>query len=72
MPSEAGGNRALLLPDCDVEGETGFKELLWRLSEAGVVTRLAFTQNSHGGLMRGRQPEDLTEEEWRQIAAGLE
>ena len=68
---EAGGNRALLLPDCDEEGEAGFKELLWRLSEGGVVTRLAFTRNSHGGLMDGRQPEDLSVEEWDLIASGL-
>ena len=55
----AGGNRALLLPDCDRDGESGFKELLWRLAEAGVETRLGFTSDSHGGMMEGRQPEDL-------------
>ncbi|EMI16463.1 hypothetical protein RMSM_06621 [Rhodopirellula maiorica SM1] len=67
----AGGNRALLLPDCDEEGEAGFKELLWRLSEAGVQTRLGFTSNTHDGMMRGRQPEDLTDEEWAAIRETL-
>lgn len=67
----AGGNRALLLPDCDEEGEAGFKELLWRLSEAGVQTRLGFTSNTHDGMMRGRQPEDLTDEEWAVIRQTL-
>ncbi|TWT84335.1 hypothetical protein CA13_58120 [Planctomycetes bacterium CA13] len=28
---QAGDNRVLLLPDCDEEGEHGFRELLWRL-----------------------------------------
>ncbi|EMI57111.1 DNA primase [Rhodopirellula sallentina SM41] len=68
---QAGGNRALLLPDCDAEGEAGFKELLWRLTEAGVQTRLGFTSNTHDGMMRGRQPEDLTEEEWATIRQSL-
>ncbi|KAA1258614.1 hypothetical protein LF1_11360 [Rubripirellula obstinata] len=68
---KAGGNRALLLPDCDEEGEAGFKELLWRLSEAGVQTRLGFTSNTHGGMMRGRQPEDLTDEQWATIRQTL-
>ncbi len=68
---KAGGNRALLLPDCDEEGEAGFKGLLWRLTEAGVRTRLGFTSNTHDGMMRGRQPEDLTDEEWKQIRQTL-
>lgn len=68
---KAGGNRALLLPDCDEEGESGFKELLWRLCEAGVQTRLGFTSNTHDGMMRGRQPEDLTNEEWEAIRRTL-
>lgn len=68
---KAGGNRALLLPDCDEEGEAGFRELLWRLTEAGVQTRLGFTSNTHNGMMRGRQPEDLSDEEWAAIRQTL-
>lgn len=68
----AGGNRALLLPDCDEEGEQGFKELLWRLVEAGIETRLGFTSRTHDGLMKSRQPEDLTDEEWNAIVDQLQ
>lgn len=57
---QVSNNRILLLPDCDEEGETGFKDLLWKLAEAQVHTRLGPTSKSHNGQFVGRQPEDLT------------
>lgn len=67
-----GGNRIVLLPDCDDEGETAFKELLWKLSEHHVVVRLGCSSQMFGGLFAGRQPEDFTVDEWRQIDAALQ
>ena len=64
---QAGDNRVILLPDCDKEGEAGFKELLWRLAEQQVDVRLGFTSKTHDGIFAGRQPENLTNEEWKMI-----
>lgn len=60
-------NRILLLPDCDTEGETGFRDLLWNLSEAQVAVRLGVSSVMFGGRFAGRQPESFTDEEWREI-----
>ncbi len=59
-------NQVLLLPDCDKEGETGFKDLLWKLCEAQVEARLPWSSETHPN----RQPESLTQEEWNEITAG--
>lgn len=53
----AGGNRIVLMPDCDEEGESAFKELLWQLSEAGVDVKLGAaaacsTVDSPGGNLK--------------------
>lgn len=61
------GNRVTLLPDCDEAGETGFKELLWRLAEAQVDVRLAVSRTMFDGRFAGRQPESFTSEEWAEI-----
>ncbi|QDT64083.1 toprim domain-containing protein [Calycomorphotria hydatis] len=64
-------NRVLLLPDCDEEGEAGFKELLWKLTEQGLHVRLGSSSTMHDGKFTGRQPESFTDEEWTIIAAHL-
>ncbi len=57
--------RVVLIPDNDAEGEEGFKELLWRLSQRdGVTARLAWSSTMFGGAFAGRQPESLSFEEW--------
>ena len=53
-------NRILLMPDCDEEGEAGFKDLLWKLCEAQVQVRLGWSSRTHAS----RQPESITYEEW--------
>lgn len=63
----AGGNRIILMPDCDEEGETAFKELLWQLAEASVDVKLGMSSRMYGGKFAGRQPEELSDEEWRAI-----
>lgn len=67
----AGENRVLLLPDCDEEGEKGFQELLWRLNEQRVETRLGVSRAMFDGNFAGRQPESYTDEEWGRIDESL-
>ncbi len=67
----AANGRIVLLPDNDDEGETGFKELLWSLAERGLDVRLAWSRRSHGGQFNGRQPEDLTPEDWQSLMTHL-
>lgn len=60
--------RVILMPDNDAEGEEGFKELLWRLSQCeGVTARLGWSSAMFGGAFTGRQPESLSFEEWNVI-----
>ncbi|MEP3479752.1 MAG: DNA primase [Fuerstiella sp.] len=66
----AANNRVLLLPDCDEEGEAGFKDLLWKLNEQQIQTRLGISSSMNNGIFNNRQPEDLTEEEWALIVSG--
>ena len=60
-------NQVLLLPDCDEEGEAGFKDLLWKLCEHNVTVRLGITSETNNGKFAGRQPEDLTDTEFQQF-----
>jgi 5S rRNA maturation endonuclease (ribonuclease M5) len=68
---QAGRNRIVLLPDCDDEGESGFKELLWKLSERQVQVRLGCTRQMFDGRFAGKQPEDFTDEDWLMIDKSL-
>lgn len=63
----AADNRVLLLPDCDEEGETGFQPLLWRLNEERLHVRLGISSIMFEGTFANRQPEEMTEDEWRNI-----
>ena len=67
----AASGRIVLLPDNDEEGETGFKELLWSLAERGLDVRLAWSRRSHNGQFNGKQPEDLTPEDWQSLMTHL-
>lgn len=62
-----GGNRIILMPDFDEEGENAFKELLWQLAEANVDVKVGCTSRMFDGRFAGRQPEDLTDAEWTEI-----
>lgn len=68
---QAGGNRIMLLPDCDEEGEGGFKSLLWKLAERRVDVRLGCTSSMFDGQFRGRQPEDFSDEDWSMISDAI-
>ena len=58
---QLANNRVLLMPDCDEEGEAGFKDLLWKLTEANIHVRLGWSSKTH----LNRQPESLAQAEWQ-------
>ncbi len=62
----AGGKVSLLF-DADHEGDNGVKESLWLLAQRGLDVRLGWSRAMHGGQFDSRQPESLTEEEWRTV-----
>lgn len=64
---QVGNNRIMLLPDCDPEGETGFQPLLWQLAERTTNVRLGMSSQMFNGQFAGKQPEDLTAENWETI-----
>jgi len=64
-------SRVVLLPDCDQPGEDGFKELLWELNERGLDVRLGWSKVMHGAKFFGKQPEDLTDDEWTGLCLSL-
>lgn len=45
-------NRILLMPNCDEEGETGFRDLLWKLCEAQILVSLGWSSKMHVGRHR--------------------
>jgi 5S rRNA maturation endonuclease (ribonuclease M5) len=58
------GGKVTLLFDADDAGDEGVKEALWLLAQRGLDVRLGWTRVMHGGKFNGRQPENLTAEEW--------
>jgi 5S rRNA maturation endonuclease (ribonuclease M5) len=65
---EYAQGRVTLMPDND-EGTAGFKELSWQLMERGLSVQLAWSSTMHDGQFAGKQPEDITPEEWIVIDA---
>jgi 5S rRNA maturation endonuclease (ribonuclease M5) len=61
------GGKVTLLFDVDDAGEEGMKEALWLLAQRGLDVRLGWTRAMHGGKFNGRQPENLTAEEWETV-----
>jgi len=55
--------KVTVMLDLDAEGESGAKELVYRLSERALV-QLAWSPAMFGGRFKGRQPESLSSEEW--------
>ncbi len=58
------GGKVTLLFDNDDAGDDGAKESLWLLGQRGLDVRLGWARAMHGGKFAGRQPENLTAEEW--------
>lgn len=61
---EAAESQVVLLPDCDREGEEGFRDLLWKLNEASLNVRLGWSSTMFDGEFASRQPEQVTDAEW--------
>jgi 5S rRNA maturation endonuclease (ribonuclease M5) len=61
------GGRVSLLFDADAAGDEGAKEAHWLLAQCGLDVRLGWSQTMHGGKFAGRQPENLTNDEWANI-----
>lgn len=64
----ASAGRILLMPDTDEEGESGCRELAWRLLEEGIHVRLGWSRSMFGGQFTDREPEQLTPDEWLRLA----
>jgi 5S rRNA maturation endonuclease (ribonuclease M5) len=64
---QVANRRVMLLPDCDEQGEAGFKELLWRLAENGLDVKLGVSSQMFDGKFAEMQPEDFTSDDWNQI-----
>jgi len=47
------------LPDSDEEGENGFKDLMWRLAEQDVDTKLGWSRNVLDLQGETIQPENI-------------
>lgn len=63
-----GRGRAILLLDCDPEGENGAREILYSLAQRCDV-RLAWSDESHQQRFRGCQPEALSADQVASLAA---
>lgn len=61
------GGKVMLLFDADEAGDAGAKESLWLLAQRGLDVRLGWSRAMHGGRFEGRQPEQLTREEWEDV-----
>ena len=70
LAREVGCGIATIFLDCDLEGENGMKQALGYLAQLCPV-RLAWTSKMYGGKFKGRQPESLTIDEWREIEGYL-
>lgn len=57
-------NRIMLLPDCDEEGEKGFKDLAWQLISTGIEVRRSILNDT---TIQYHQPENLTPKEWAEL-----
>ena len=71
LAGEFTDKRVTLMLDNDVEGENGMRQALWELANQGVDVRLAWSRSMHAGAFADRQPESLTDEEWKAILGTL-
>jgi 5S rRNA maturation endonuclease (ribonuclease M5) len=59
--------RVSLLFDANGPGDEGAKEAHWLLAQRGLDVRLGWSQTMHGGAFAGREPENLTPDEWLNV-----
>lgn len=70
LARELAGGIVTVFLDCDDEGEKGMKQCLGYLAQLTPV-RLAWTSKMYAGKFQGRQPESLTDGEWKEIEGYL-
>jgi hypothetical protein len=69
---ECGYNRVGVMHDADGPGDEGAKETLWKLHERDVNAYLVWNRRKFDGKFTDRQPESLSDEEWRELAATID
>ncbi len=70
LAGAVGGGVVTLMLDCDAEGESGSRQAIVEIAQRCAV-RLAWSSAMHDGVFKGRQPESLRAEEWKQVRAFL-
>jgi len=70
LARDLGADCVTLMLDCDEEGILGTHQVLPLLAEK-VPVRLAWSSTTAGGKFKGRQPENLTTEEWQELVAAF-
>jgi 5S rRNA maturation endonuclease (ribonuclease M5) len=65
LANEYGYNRVGIMHDADGPGDDGAKETLWKLHERDVNAYLVWSRRKSDGKFAGRQPESLSDDEWR-------
>jgi hypothetical protein len=65
------GNRVTLMLDLDAAGEAGMEHALFELAKLGVNVRLGWSGEILGGSLKGRQPEDVTDDQWATLRRRL-
>ena len=61
---QLANGKVSLLFDCEQSGDDGAKEAVWQIVERGLDVRLGWSQAMHSGAFKGRQPENLSRDEW--------
>jgi 5S rRNA maturation endonuclease (ribonuclease M5) len=61
------GGKVTLLFDADEPGDEGAKEAHWLFAQRGLDVRLGWSRAMHGGAFAGRQPENITADEWEHV-----
>lgn len=64
-------SKVTLFFDADDAGDQGAREALWLLAQRGLDVRLGWSQAGHGGAFKGRQPENVSVEEWEKTLRPL-
>jgi len=63
---QLASGKVTLLFDADDAGE-GAKEALWLFAQRGLDVKLGWSQVMHDSKFQGRQPEQLTGDEWESV-----
>ena len=67
-----GYNRVGIMHDADSPGDDGAKETVWRMHEQGIDAYLVWSRRKFDGRFVDRQPESLTDEEWKEITETID